>query len=132
MLHSGHAMNLYSPQRPTLPNGRPCWLNGSVAIYVPDVWPEADGSFTLRLMLPLATGDFVARQYHTRCADTRELALFFADFTFDPEEICERIWPNEAFELRRPITDRRNYSDSPTTPRRQRSAAPAVELEITF
>lgn len=122
-------MHLYSPQRPTLPNGRPCWLCGTVAVYVPDFWPEADGSLTLRLMLPLASGEFTARQYRASFPDILAALHWLEEFAVDPEFACESLWPNEPFNLRRPIATA--FASSTTS--RQRGVSAALDLvEITF
>lgn len=122
-------ISLHSPQRPTLPNGRPCWLRGHIAVAAPELWPQADGALRLTLMLPTASGEFVARQCSHTFINMDAVADFFRQFADDPEGTCEFLWGEAGSDLRIELRVA-PHAPAPTTPRRIGTPQAGLRHEI--
>jgi hypothetical protein len=82
-------MHLFDPQRPILfPSDREQYLdqNGRVCACVPspDVEPNGDGTFTIRVMLKVDNNSFA--WHSTTVTSTNDIAKFFDQWVEDPEK----------------------------------------------
>src|SRR4051812_31795736 len=97
-------MNLHDPSRPSIA-GRPAFLGGT-AIPTPQVWPLPNGSYAVKLMLPIQGEGFGCMWFQTIFLTGDQLLSFLHHFKNDPEWTLESIFSLCQFKpsLRHPST----------------------------
>lgn len=83
-------MQLHDPTRPTLSNGRPTFLRGSVVIPRPEIWPSQSGQFEVSIFLPIRDGTFSSKRFTTSFISIHDFISFMHNFHDDPEYCCEQ------------------------------------------
>lgn len=129
-------MNLFSPDRPLLANGKPTWLTRNIAISHFELRPLQNGNLEISIWLPLKDETFATMRF-SKILEPVALHGILQNFINDPEATCEYLFQDEPEtpEFRRYITNRSD-TDEPDIiaikPQNKKKNQPRILENIDF